>query len=260
MDEVDADVDQPSVPFDDVRQEALRLAHAARDQELPVRLLGGTAVWVRSPSANLPALSRTYGDVDVITLSNAVRRITTFFEEMGYVPDKLFNALHGAQRLNFMDPGRDRPLDVLLDRFAMCHTLDLRHRLTLEPLTIPLADLFLTKLQVVQINEKDLRDLVALIADHPVEGSSGEVLDLERLTSVLGHDWGFEHTVRRNLIRLRESLDDYDITSEMRTTVAERIDAITTALDHGKKSAGWHARAVIGERIRWYELPEDVQH
>ena len=135
---------------------------------------------------------------------------------MGYVPDKLFNALHGAKRLNFMDPARDRPLDVLLDRFVMCHTLDLRRRLTLEPLTIPLADLLLTKLQVVKVNEKDLRDMVALFADHAVEGEQGDVLDLDRLTSVLGHDWGFEHTVRQNLAHLRESVDHYDIPAEMR--------------------------------------------
>jgi hypothetical protein len=229
-------------------------------KQLPVRLLGGTAVWVRSPSANLPALSRTYGDVDVISLSSARREITKFFEEMGYLPDKLFNAIHGAQRLNFMDPARDRPLDVLLDRFSMCHSLDLRHRLTLEPLTIPLSDLLLTKLQVVRINEKDLRDLVALVGDHPLTGPPGETLDLERITSVLRHDWGFEHTVRANLARLRQAVDDYDIPGEMRASVIERVDAVVDALEHGPKTLGWRSRSIIGERIRWYELPEDVRH
>jgi len=260
VDQVDASAAGSATPLDDVRQEALRLAQEAMRRDLPVRLLGGTAVWVRSPSAKLPGLSRTYGDVDVISLRSARHQITRFFEAMGYVPDELFNAIHGAQRLNFMDPAHNRPLDVLLDRFVMCHTLDLRRRLTLEPLTIPLPDLLLTKLQVVRINEKDIRDLVVLVADHPVTGPSGEALDLKRLSSVLGRDWGFEHTVRANLARLRESLDDYDVPAEMRTRVVERVDAIVAALNQGKKTIGWRARGIVGERFRWYELPEDVNH
>src|SRR3954451_16641319 len=78
----------------------------------------------------------------------------------------MFNALHGATRLNFHDAARDRPLDVLLDRFTMAHALDLRDRFTPGALTLPLAELLLTKLQVVSINAKDLRDIAALLLDH----------------------------------------------------------------------------------------------
>ena len=64
----------------------------------------------------------------------------------------------------------------------------------------------------------------------------------------------------RNLARLRRSVDDYDIAAEMKATVVERVDAIVAALDRGRKTIGWRARQVIGERVRWYELPEDVNH
>lgn len=253
----------PTVPLDDVREEGLRLAQGAADLGLSLRLLGGVAVWVRCPSANLPALARTYGDVDVIILSAGRNKVTSYLERMGYVPDKLFNAIHGAQRLNFVDPARARPLDVLINRFVMCHTIDFRDRLTVDSLTIPVADLLLTKLQVVELNEKDVKDLVVLLHDHPLGGGvtgDREAIDTSRLASVLGSDWGFEHTVRLNLAKLPELMAGRTLPDGMAATVTERIDGIVSVLDRGRKSLGWKARAAVGERVRWYELPEDVRH
>jgi hypothetical protein len=264
-------------PLSDVREEGLRLVQAAAERGVPVRLLGGVAIWARCPSAADPPLRRDYCDVDIISLSKSSRDLTRFLESMGYQPDKLFNALHGAQRLNFTDVTRDRPLDVLLDRFAMCHALDLRGRLAVDPVTIPLADLLLTKLQVVQINDKDLLDLTALLADHPLsahdhgstddswtdDGSTGNghgSIDLGRLTAVLGKDWGFEHTVRINLEKLRESLAGRGLAETTAAAVVERIAGIASALDQAGKSLAWQLRARVGERVRWYELPEDVRH
>jgi hypothetical protein len=247
-------------PLGDVRQEGLRLVHAATERGIPVRLIGGVAVWARCPSAMTPQLRRDYRDVDVISLRKVSRDLIRFAESMGYRPDKLFNALHGAQRLNFTDAATGRPLDVLLDRFAMCHTIDLRDRLGIDPVTVPLADLLLTKLQVVRINRKDLLDLSALLADHPLGGQEAGSIDLGRLAALLGKDWGFEHTARLNLAKLRESVAGFGLPEAVSGTVDQRIAAILAALDKGTKSLGWQLRARVGERIQWYELPEDVRH
>lgn len=247
-------------PLSDVRQEGLRLVRAAADRGIPVRLIGGVAVWARCPSARIPELQRDYGDVDIISLRKASRDLIRFAESMGYQPDKLFNALHGAQRLNFTDASTGRPLDVLLDRFAMCHTIDLRDRLTIDPVTIPLSDLLLTKLQVVRMNHKDLLDLTALLADHPLGGQEAGSIDLGRLTALLGKDWGFEHTARLNLAKLRASVAGFGLPEALSRVVDERAAGILTVLDNGAKSLGWHLRARVGERVQWYELPEDVRH
>ncbi len=248
------------VPLSDVRLEGRRIVAAAEQRGLPVRLLGGVAIWARCPSAAAPPLERSYGDVDIISLSKVSRELAAFIESLGYTPDKLFNALHGKQRLNFTDPASGRPLDVLLDQFAMCHALDLRDRLTLEPMTIPLADLLLTKLQVVQMNDKDIIDITALLADHPVGGLEPDSIDLGRLASVLGRDWGFEHTVRISLGKVGASVAGRGLADPVSATINERIAQITAALDAGHKSVGWQLRARVGERVRWYELPEDVRH
>ena len=239
-----------------ITEEGERLAVAARDAGLPLVLLGGVAVWQRCPSARRAPLAREYGDADFIGHARDRKAITAFMEEQGYVPDKLFNALHGAARLNFEDPERGRPIDVLLDRFAMCHELDLEERLGGGELTLPLADLLLTKLQVVRLNEKDVLDLFALLGDH---GFGTDDIDLGRILAVTRGDWGFERTISGTLGVLRERLPESGLPADVRQRIAARADELETALTTAPKSARWRMRARLGERVRWYEEPEEAR-
>jgi hypothetical protein len=237
-------------------EEGLRVARAAAEAGLPLVLLGGVAFWVRCPSARVAPLARAYGDADFIGRSGDRKAITAFAEAQGYVADRMFNALHGATRLNFHDPARDRPLDVLLDRFHMCHELDLRDRLAAGELTLPLADLALTKLQVVQLNRKDVVDLVALLCDH---GFGPDAIELDRILAVTHGDWGFEHTIRGTLAGVREQVPALGLAGDAAALVVTRIDELVAALDGAPKSARWKLRARVGERVRWYELPEEAR-
>jgi len=232
---------------------AQALMEEADGAGLPLRLLGGTAVWVRCPSARRPPLARPYGDIDLASRAKARARITGFLEAHGYVPDKLFNALHGATRLIFAEEATGRPLDVILDEFTMCHTIDLRDRLELEPLTIPLVDLLLTKLQIVQLNEKDELDILAILLDHV----PSDTLDLDRLVALTGSDWGLDHTVRRTLATIRETAAGIGLSAESAATIQTHVDALLAAMDAAPKTVRWRARARVGERVRWYDLPEE---
>ena len=242
--------------LDDVAEEGRRLAIAARSEELSLRLLGGVAVWCQCPSARLPELARDYGDADFIGRAEDRKRITAFLEAEGYEADRMFNALHGASRLNFHDPARDRPVDVLLDRFVMAHELGLRDSVSADGLTIEPADLLMTKLQVVSINEKDIRDLLALLLDH--DFAPGEI-SLERILAVTKNDWGLEHTIHRSLSTLQEMLGRFGLAIDQQHTLTARISQLGDALDAAPKGAKWKLRARVGERVRWYEEPEEAR-
>jgi hypothetical protein len=242
--------------LDSVAEEGLRLAGAARGEGLSLRLLGGVAVWAHCPSARVPPLARTYGDADFVAPSSERKRITPFMEAHGYEADRMFNALHGATRLNYHDPVRDRPLDVLLDRFAMAHELDLRDSVSPDGLTISLADLLMTKLQVVSINEKDVRDLLSLLVDH---GFGDGDIELRRILDATRNDWGLEHTAHRSLTTLGELATGFGLPDHQLQTVSARIAELTAALDAAPKGAKWKMRARIGERVKWYEEPEEAR-
>jgi hypothetical protein len=242
--------------LDDVAAEGRRLAVSAENQELPLRLLGGVAVWCQCPSARVPPLARIYGDADFLGRSGDRKRIAAFMDSEGYEADRMFNALHGATRLNFHDPVRGRPLDVLLDRFVMAHELDLRDSASADGLTISLADLLLTKLQVVSINDKDVRDLLALLLDH---GFGPEEISMERILDATRNDWGLEHTAHLSLVTLRELIGGVELAAQDAERILARADELDTALRTAPKGAKWKMRARLGERVRWYEEPEEAR-
>jgi hypothetical protein len=242
--------------LDNVAEEGVRLATAAHHGGLELRLLGGVAVWSQCNSARVPPLMRSYGDADFVGHATDRKRITIFMEQQGYEADRMFNALHGATRLNFHDPARDRPIDILLDRFAMAHELDLRHSASTDGLTISLGDLLMTKLQVVSINEKDVRDLLALLTDH---GFGADEIDIDRVLAATRNDWGLEHTIHRSLETLGEMLGRFGMAPDQAGTVTERINHLTEALNAAPKGTKWKLRARVGERVRWYEQPEEAR-
>ena len=247
-------------PRDDIQTEAERLAAAAVRAGLGLRLMGGLAIWLASPSARRPPYERPYRDIDFAAASRDQRTITPFLVEQGYVPERLFNALHGAQRLNFAHPDGRWTIDVVIDELAMSHRLDLRGRLDASGPTLDLADLLLTKLQVFEINRKDLGDIACLLADHRLaDGPVADAIDRQRVLAVTSADWGWCHTLERNLARVEEQARAEPPTGAP-LDAAGQAASLLGAIRAAPKSLGWRARARLGERVRWYETPEEVRH
>jgi hypothetical protein len=243
----------------DVIEEARRVVGEAERRGLSLRLLGGVAVRLRSGNGLPPVFRREYADLDWISPKKTSAEVQRFFESLGYVPQVRFNALHGRERLLFFDEEHGRQLDVFIGAFRMCHEISFGERLALEPVTIPLAELLLTKLQIVQLNEKDVRDALALLHDHPVEERDGDAVNAARIAELCAADWGLWRTFTANLEALGEYLERYDLSVEGRERIEGRIRALLERIEREPKSFGWKVRAAIGERKRWYELPEEVE-
>jgi hypothetical protein len=244
----------------DIRIEAARIVAAARGAGTDVRLLGGLAIARQCPSAlHHPALARDYADIDIVARPKHRGPIADLLTSLGYTADQRFNDLHGADRQLFYDVARERQLDVFLGVFRMCHTLDLRDRFLEGYDSLPLADLILTKLQIVELNEKDAKDAITVFLDHDLaDGEDIEVIDVRHLERVCSADWGVYTTVTDNLVKLRTMtsglLDDAD-----RALVDGRIARLADALDASAKSLKWRMRSRVGRRVAWYELPEEVR-
>lgn len=242
----------------DMVEEARRVAGEAEKRNLMLRLLGGVAIKLRAPGGLDPAFEREYADLDWIAPKGKSAEVQRFFESLGYVPQTRFNALYGRERLLYFDEEHDRQVDVLVGTFKMSHEIPLGKRLTLDPLTIPLAELLLTKLQIIELNEKDVRDTLAILHDHPVDESDGESVNAAHVAKLCASDWGLWRTFTANLEALGGHLDRYDLPAESKERIAERIRALLERIEREPKSFGWKMRAKIGDRKRWYELPEEV--
>jgi hypothetical protein len=239
--------------------EARRIIDAGAAQGLTLRLLGGLAVKLHSPSAGHRALVRTYPDLDFALADRRGYKVEALLPGLGYEPNKGFNLLNGTSRLLFFDTERDRQIDVFVGQFHMCHAIPITERIAVEPLTLPLAELLLTKLQIVQMNEKDIRDVCALVLDHPFGEGDAETINLQRVADLCAQDWGLWKTVTVSAGKVADYCDAYNLPGPEKLTIAERLTVLRLALDDTPKSLKWKMRAKVGDRLKWYDLPEEVR-
>ncbi len=255
MDTISPDLNSP---LPDPIGEARRLTTLAHADQVTVRLLGGVAVAIRAKGRLPSALQRSYKDLDFVTGHRDAAAWAQILERAGYVPDVAFNRLHGAQRLLHYDVVHGKQLDTFVDTFAMCHVLDLQDRLPATGETLAPADLLLTKLQIVEVNDKDLIDTIALLLSHPLGRHSEDVIDLTALAEVLGRDWGWYTTISDNLAKVSARLSSVSLDAHQKETVLTRLDELQEALPRFPKTLTWRLRAKVGRRLIWYDLPEEV--
>ena len=257
------DTTEPEAGPEDAKSEALALISAATEEGITVRLLGGLAVRVLCPQFP-PRPSRGLQDIDLAAATPSRKALQKFLLDQGHQPDKTFNALYGHKQMYFVSAVSGRPIDVLIDRLEMCHELVFRDRIGRLPYTLDVLDVLLSKLQIVQLNEKDVRDIVYLLAAHPV-AQSGEpgTISLELFRPIVGEDWGWWRTVTMNLEKVRALLSDRAadlVPAGASCDPAEQAAAMLTAAHEAPKSMRWKMRARVGDRIRWYQEPEESTH
>jgi hypothetical protein len=251
--------------FEDPLAEALRIISLADGVGLEVRLMGGLAFHARAPEWTA-RISRSGRDIDLATRSKDRKALATLLIAEGYVPDRHFNAAFGHKQLYFTDPAWARPVDILVDRLEMCHTFEFAGRLSVDPPTLPLADLLLSKLQVVKINRKDILDALILLQEYPFAVNDLEGISLPRIVAHTSIDWGWWRTITENLGRLDLFVDVELGDDDLHTGRPPRFDLhaqiadLRAAIDSAPKSNRWKLRARVGDKVAWYELPEEVGH
>jgi hypothetical protein len=272
-----ADPRQPDEPktLQDPLAEAMRVVDLASERGLLVRLMGGMAIRAHAP--DWPARTRRVEvDLDFATRSKDRGAFYQLLEAEGYTPDKRHNALFGGKQAYFVDVPRSRPVDVLVDSLEMCHRFEFGDRLSKSTPTLPLAELLLSKLQIVKINRKDVLDALVLLAEHPLAQDDGAVdarlgqgaINVPRILSFTSNDWGWWRTVTGSLDTLDHYLTaeltpgDLDLNNgrQILFDPATQIADLRKAITDAPKSTRWKLRARVGERQPWYNDPEEMGH
>ncbi len=242
-------------------EEVRRLLSAAQAQGIHLRLIGGLAVMAHSPHADHFGLRRAYPDIDFVIRRGEQQRLGKFFETNGYLPEKTFNLLNGERRQIYYHRHDGLRIDVFIGDFEMCHRLPLKNRLHVDPLTVPLAELFLSKTQIIELNHKDIVDLVALLLDNEVIAGSDQAINSTRIAWLCARDWGLYTTTCLTLSKVEQALhgDELTLSQADRLLVQQRLNALRQALSQARKGVRWRARARLGTRLRWYAEVEEVE-
>ena len=241
---------------------AIDAAEAANREGVPLKLIGGQAVRYLTQHTCAPRV-RNDQDMDFASVSTAKKPVMEFLFNSGFQGDRQFNTMHGHRQMYFT-AANGTSADVVMDQLRMCHVLDFGDRIDRMPLTLDVTDLLLTKLQVVQQNEKDVQDIIYLLSCYEVrDGDETETIGLARFGKVVADDWGWWRTTTGNLDRVVELAR-----GELARLVPTGCDfdpidqavALRTHADAVPKGLKWKVRARVGDRVQWYDLPEEVGH
>jgi hypothetical protein len=234
--------------------EAKRIVDKARQNGIVLRVLGGLAVKYFCPSTNDRALNRECADMDLIGVNG--HKVKETFRDLGYAADDFFNMTQGDARLLFLDP-KERKVEIFLGIFDMCHKFDFRDRLTINDFAISISDLLMTKLQVVELTEKDIKDIIAMLLDYQIgHTDEGKTINAKYIADICSKKWGVYKTFTDTLKSTLTQLEKYRLGPQKEETVRSRIKQLLDEIESAPKSIGWKSRARIGERKIWYNLPE----
>ena len=247
--------------LDDFMDEALRIEKAAAELGIPLRVIGCLAFRIKSPKyANLHIeMGREVTDIDYMSYYKHQQKIINLFrDDLGYhwVPPGFARA--STLRDLFIDKERGRKIDVFYDHLDFCHKIDFKknNRLDVDKPTIPLAELFLEKTQIVELNEKDLKDMIILFLEHDVsEGDDDSMVNGNYIAKILSDDWGFYYTVVTNLGKFYDYVPKVDkIDDAQKELVLSRAKKLHKMIEDAPKSRGWNRRAKVGTKKRWYKI------
>lgn len=250
--------------------EARALIEAARADGLTLRLLGGLGVREHCRTARLCA--RDYTDLDMIAPAKQARRLPRLFARFGYHENSDVATATGNAQLQFVRPcrhggesagaapHRDDHVDVFLDSFRMDHDIALARRLELEPFSISLSDLLLTKLQIFRANDKDLHDIVTLLEGAEVsDGDASGTVDARYIARLCADDWGLFHDVVMNLQRVDERVGRFDLSDDQLARVRRGLLRLIAAIDVAPRSLRFRLRAQVGTRANWHNELDDQE-
>lgn len=243
-------------PKKDLVEETVKIVEDARERGIVTRAIGACAFRLHCIEFRylFDSLGRELTDIDIVTYAKYRGGLGVLLVELGYLPDERYIALYGERRLIYCHENKRSKVDVFVDKLEMCHTIDFKGRLELDFPTITLADMFLEKMQIVEINEKDIKDAIVLLLEHKIGAGDDETINTKYIAKLLARDWGFYHTVTTNLNKVRYFSRKYEVlTDENREHLTSQIDQLLEYIERESKSLGWKLRAKIGARKKWYQ-------
>jgi len=259
-----------------VLRAALEIIEAANERNIVVRILGALAIYLhcKENEDTLSFLKNSgrldtgalFTDIDLIAYSKQRKQVINLMKELNYDENKMINALFGHKRLIYF---KDQvKVDIFFDKLEFSHDVDFgsepgKGRLELDYPTITLTDLMLEKLQIHQINRKDIIDMIAILMSHDVDDYvDREVVNRKYIASILSDDWGFWYDALENLKKVELYTAKFKEENRIKIEHVDRIilnvNKIREAVESSEKTKNWLKRSRIGTSKPWYREVGDI--
>ena len=240
-------------------EEGKRITEAAQKQGIIMRVMGPLALHYYFPEqidlyAKLERLGdRYFTDIDFALVRQDAQQDGRFHEE-GAATSATCNTLAMTGKTRHIYFGGAVPMiDVFFDKLDYCHEVNYEGRLELDPWSVSLADILLQKLQIWEINDKDLKDIEYLFTVAAFGEDDDQKVNMAYIASRFADDWGFWYTGTTNLDRVKEHVDKVAaLDDEQKANVKQVADAVRARIDAEPKTKEWEKRAKKGTKKLWY--------
>ena len=234
---------------------------ASDDAGILMRVIGSLAFQMHCPQFGYlqAAMGRAYTDIDFGAYSRQNKQITEMLTKMGYVENREVFIASEGERAIFDKPGTGLHVDIFYEKLDFCHAIYWKDRLEIDSPTIPLTELLLEKMQIVQINEKDIIDTIMLLLEHPLGDTDNETINIKLAAQLCANEWGLWRTTSMNLDKVKRLAQHYtQLTPEQKSKVVSQVDTILMRLNDEPKPLPWRIRDRVGDRVKWYKDVDEV--
>lgn len=241
--------------------ELYAILKASSDSGILLRVIGSLAFQMHCPQFGYlqAALGRAYTDIDFAAYKQQNKDISGMFARMGYIENREVFIGSEGERAIFDKPGTGLHVDVFYEKLDFCHAIYWKDRLEVDSPTIPLTELLLEKMQIVQINEKDIIDTIMLLLEHPVGETDKETINIKLAAELCANEWGLWRTTTMNLEKVKQLAQHYSqLTPEQKKKVELQVDAVLKRLNDEPKPLAWRIRDRVGDRVKWYKDVDEV--
>jgi hypothetical protein len=242
-------------------KELQRILESAEQAGVTLRVLGSLAFQLHCPQYGYlqEEMGRAYTDIDFAGYGREAEMVKEMMLALGYREMREVFIITGGYRAIFQHPTLSIHVDVFYEKLDFCHVIPWDGRLDVDKPTIPLAEMLLEKMQIVEICEKDVIDTIMLLVEHPLGERDEETINMGRVSELCGQDWGLWRTVTMNLEKINQLAGNYEqLKGEHKTQVREQVQAALAHIEAAPKSLAWRLRARVGERVKWYKDVDEV--
>ena len=242
--------------------ELKRVLKASDDAGIILRVIGSLAFQMHCPKFGYlqAAMGRAYTDIDFAAYHKQTKEIQALMAGLGYRENREVFIVSEGDRSIFERPDVGLHIDVFYGKLDFCHVIHWDGRLEVDHPSIPLAEMLLEKMQIVQINEKDIIDTIMLLLEHPLGDEDHETINIKRVAGLCSTDWGLWRTTTMNLDKVRQLAQGYEqLSAGQKETIASQVKAAQARIDQEPKPLAWRLRARVGDRVKWYKEVDEVQ-
>lgn len=241
--------------------ELQRIIKASVEAGLTLRVIGSLAFQIHCPEYGYlqQVMGRAYTDIDFAGYANEAADVRALMTSLGYTENHQVSLFSEGSRAIFDHTGWDLHVDVFYGKLDFCHEISWEGRLEVDAPTIPLAEMLLEKMQIVQINEKDIIDTMMLLLEHELGDSDDETINIGRVAHLCAQDWGLWRTTTMNLAKVGQLAQDYaQLTDSQKIHIRSQVDAALARIEGEPKPLAWRLRARVGDRVKWYKEVDEV--